>query len=290
MLAGLARPAGATRGVARRGVAGIQRRGARHRPCVLRRDLCDRRPRPETEALGTLCREYDVYHHGAGQGRHPDWPDRYFNIGFILDPEGEVILIHYKTSPLFPVEHSMCPHDVSTGGSSGTGARWMRFGLSSTPPIGRLGIMMANEGSYPENARALAMNGAEVVYRASIPHPCGVERLLRDPEPCPRPRQQHVPRRAEHGHLLPDGDVRGADRHVRRWLDDRRLSRPDRRQSQRYGGVSTSVCGPINIEALRHHRATSPWTNWMKDLRTEMYQMIYEDADVPENLYKERAP
>jgi predicted amidohydrolase len=31
--------------------------------------------------------------------------------------------------------------------------------------------MMANEGSYPENARALALNGAEVVYRASYPHP-----------------------------------------------------------------------------------------------------------------------
>ena len=30
--------------------------------------------------------------------------------------------------------------------------------------------MMANEGSYPENARGLAMNGAEVVYRASFPH------------------------------------------------------------------------------------------------------------------------
>jgi hypothetical protein len=31
--------------------------------------------------------------------------------------------------------------------------------------------MMANEGSYPENARALALNGAEVVSRASYPHP-----------------------------------------------------------------------------------------------------------------------
>jgi beta-ureidopropionase len=31
--------------------------------------------------------------------------------------------------------------------------------------IGRLGIMMANEGSYPENARALALNGVEVIYR-----------------------------------------------------------------------------------------------------------------------------
>jgi predicted amidohydrolase len=31
--------------------------------------------------------------------------------------------------------------------------------------------MMANEESYPENARALALNGAEVIYRASYPHP-----------------------------------------------------------------------------------------------------------------------
>ena len=59
---------------------------------------------------------------------------------------------------------------------------------------------------------------------------------------------------------------------------------------QRYGGVSTSVCGPINIEALRHHRATSPWTNWMKDLRTEMYQLVYEQPIYPKNLYADRAP
>ena len=32
-------------------------------------------------------------------------------------------------------------------------------------------FVMANEGSYPENARGLAMNGAEVVYRGPYPHP-----------------------------------------------------------------------------------------------------------------------
>ena len=37
--------------------------------------------------------------------------------------------------------------------------------------IGRLGIMMAMERNYPENGRGLAMNGAEVVYRASMPAP-----------------------------------------------------------------------------------------------------------------------
>jgi predicted amidohydrolase len=37
--------------------------------------------------------------------------------------------------------------------------------------IGRIGIMMANEASYPENARGLAMNGCEIAYRGPYPAP-----------------------------------------------------------------------------------------------------------------------
>ena len=69
-------------------------------------------PGPETDALGQLAREYDAYLMAQAKARHPDWPDRFFNVGFIVNPEGEVILQHYKVSPLFPVEHSVCPHDV----------------------------------------------------------------------------------------------------------------------------------------------------------------------------------
>jgi hypothetical protein len=50
------------------------------------------------------------------------------------------------------------------------------------------------------------------------------------------------------------------------------------------------VSGIIDIGALRHHRLTSPWTNWVKDLRTELYQMLYEDAVYPKNLYADDAP
>jgi hypothetical protein len=45
-----------------------------------------------------------------------------------------------------------------------------------------------------------------------------------------------------------------------------------------------------NIEALRHHRSNSKWTNWMKDLRIEMIQTIYEQPFYPKNLYADRAP
>jgi hypothetical protein len=37
---------------------------------------------------------------------------RFFDVGFILSPEGEVILRHHKVVPLLPVEHSVTPHNV----------------------------------------------------------------------------------------------------------------------------------------------------------------------------------
>jgi predicted amidohydrolase len=55
----------------------------------------------------------------------------------------------------------------TTGGIEKYGRTLDAFWPVVDTEIGRLGIMMANEGSYPENARALALNGAEVVYRAS---------------------------------------------------------------------------------------------------------------------------
>ena len=186
-------------------------------------------PGPETDMLGEIAREFDVYLVAQAKAKDPDFEGVFFNIGFILDPTGEVILKHYKSSPLFPVEHSVCPHDVWDRWIELHGRSLQSFFPVVDTPIGRLGVMMANEGSYPENARALAMNGAEVIYRPSYPHPGDGQRVLRDPEPRTRARQQPVRRRPEHGHLLPAARQRMAGRHVRRAQLHLRLPRPDRR-------------------------------------------------------------
>jgi predicted amidohydrolase len=128
-------------------------------------------PGEETDALGKIAKEFNAYVMAQAKARHPDLPDRYFNVGFIVSPRGKVILQHYKVSPLFPVEHSVCPHDVWDWWVEKYGRTLEAFWPVVDTEIGRMGIMMANEGSYPENARALALNGAEVVYRASYPHP-----------------------------------------------------------------------------------------------------------------------
>ena len=59
---------------------------------------------------------------------------------------------------------------------------------------------------------------------------------------------------------------------------------------QRDTNGSTFVSGPINIEALRHHRQSSQVTNWVKDIRTEMAQIIYEKPIYPKNLYADENP
>jgi hypothetical protein len=55
-------------------------------------------------------------------------------------------------------------------------------------------------------------------------------------------------------------------------------------------GGSSWVAGTIDVQALRHFRSNAKWGNWLKDLTTEQYRLIYEQPIYPKNLYAERAP
>lgn len=246
-------------------------------------------PGPETDALGEIAREYDVYVMAQAKARHPEWKDRFFNVGFIIDPSGAVILQHYKTTPLFPVEHSVCPHDVFDWWVDRYGRNLDAFWPVVDTEIGRMGIMMANEGSYPENARALAMNGAELVYRASIPHPAASNDYY-EIQSRARALDNNMYVLAPNVgtyYLTSESDTPIDTFGGASMLVDYRGQVVGKHA---YSGVSSWVCGPVNIEALRHHRSSSLWTNWMKDLRTELYQIVYEDPIYPKNLYAEREP
>jgi hypothetical protein len=57
-----------------------------------------------------------------------------------------------------------------------------------------------------------------------------------------------------------------------------------------YSGASSWVAGTVDVNALRHFRVNAKWGNWMKDLTTEQYRLIYEQPVYPKNLYADRAP
>jgi len=244
-------------------------------------------PGPETDALGQLARDYGTFVIAQAKARHPDWPARFFNVGFILSPDGDVILEHYKVSPLFPVEHSVCPHDIYDWWVERYGNTLQAFWPVVDTEIGRLGIMMANEGSYPENARALALNGAEVVYRASYPHPAtGNDYFEIQSRARALDNNLYIvaPNMGTY-YLFPEETTPIDTFGGRSYIIDykgRIVGRQD------YGGGSTYVAGPIDIEALRHHRAAAQWDNWLKDVRTELYRIVYEQPIYPKNLYLDR--
>ena len=246
-------------------------------------------PGPETDEIGRWARDLGVYIIAQAKVRHPDFPDRFFNMGFVISPDGEVILKHYKTTPLYPSERSISPHDVFDQWVERYGRTLDAFWPVVETPIGAIGIMMANEGSYPENARGLALNGCEIAYRGAFPHPGAASDMF----------EIQCRARALDNNMFviaPNVGTYHGSAESTRPIDlfgGQSMIVNHRGQivgRLRHGGVSTFVSGLVDIDALRHHRLTSAWTNWAKDLRTEMHQLIYEQPIYPKNLYADRAP
>ena len=181
------------------------------------------------------------------------------------------------------------PHDIFDWWVEKYGATLAAFWPVVDTEIGRLGIMMANEGSYPENARALALNGAEVVYRASYPHPAtGNEMFEIQSRARALDNNLYVvaPNMGTY-HLDADSDTPIDTFGGRSMVIDYRGRIVGK---QEYGGGATYVAGAIDIEALRFHRGNAQWDNWLKDVRSELYQLVYKGPIYPKNLYLNRAP
>lgn len=246
-------------------------------------------PGPETDRLGKLARACNVFIMAQAKARHEDWPDRFFNIGFIIDPNGEVILKHYKISALLACERSVSPHDIFDWWVEKYGRTLQAFWPVADTAIGRLGIMMAMEGNFPENGRGLALNGAEVVYRASLPAPFTQNDMF---EISNRARALEnnmymiAPNMSSY-YVFPDSTTPIDAVGGQSMIVDHRGAIVGK---QLFSNGSTFVTGVVDIEALRHHRQSAQVTNWTKDIRAELAQIVYEKPIYPKNLYANAIP
>ena len=75
------------------------------------------------------------------------------NTALVLSPEGELVASYRK---VFPWE----PHEPSVPGD--------RFVTFDVPDVGRLGLSICYDGSFPETCRELAWMGAEAVLQVSL--------------------------------------------------------------------------------------------------------------------------
>jgi predicted amidohydrolase len=246
-------------------------------------------PGPETRFLSDLAKHWNAFIIGQAKARHEEFPDRFFNIGFAIDPRGEIVLKHYKLATLYPVEHSVTPHDVWDRWIELYGRTLDAFYPVADTEIGRLGVLMANEGSYSENARGLAMNGAEVVYRAAYPHPHTGNEFFEIQNRARALDNNFYVVAPNMGTYFLDAD---SDLPIDTFGGQSMVVDYRGRivGQHRYGAGSSYVAGTIDIDALRDFRTRAQWDNWLKDLRTEIYQLIYEQPVYPKNLYLDRAP
>ena len=132
------------------------------------RDLFIDIPGPETDRLAALARHYDTYIVVQCKARWPEViDDRFFNTLLVISRQGEIVHKAAKNH-VWCRERSCVPHDVYD--------RWVElFGdgidafypVLRTDDIGNIGTICCSDGEYPEAVRALAFNGAEVVYRPS---------------------------------------------------------------------------------------------------------------------------
>jgi beta-ureidopropionase len=191
-------------------------------------------------------------------------------------------------------EHSCTPHDVYD--------RWVEvFGESleafypvlRTDDIGNIGSLCCSDGEYPEAVRALAFNGAEVVYRPSeaIPmtnsgYPGGGTWMIQNQAHahfnsvymiCPNVGPVFLHPRMKHPF-----DVAGGHSHIVDYFGSVVSYSPS--------GYNTAVSAIIDIEALRQFRVMNLNSNWLKDLRTEIFRKMYDRPIHPANLWMKKDP
>ena len=251
-------------------------------------------PGPETDRLASLAKRYGTYVVAQCKARLPEVvPDRFFNAMFVISPQGKIVHRAVKNH-VWCRERSCTPHDVYD--------RWVElygdgteafYPVLRTEEIGNVGTICCSDGEYPEAVRALALNGAEVVYRPSeaMPmtgssYPGGGSWMVQNRGHaqfnsvymvCPNVGPVYL-----HPKMRHPVDIAGGNSHI---VDYR-----GEVISYSASGANTMVAAIIDIEALRRFRTMNLNSNWTKDLRTELYRHMYDRPIHPKNLWLEREP
>lgn len=246
-------------------------------------------PGKETDTLGEYATEFDIFLVASAKEKAPDYDDKFYNTAFIINPDGEVILKHRKVTTLLPVERSVTPHDVWDDWTETHGDDLDTLFKVADTDIGRIGISLAIEGAYPEYARGLAMNGAEVICRIACPEPLVANeswKIQNQARALDNSCYVVAPNLATY-YLTPEEETPVDTFGGGSMIVDHKGTMLSEHE---YGAGSSYCAGVIDIEGLREFRTRSPLLNWIKDLRTEIIQPIYDRELYPKNLWLDRQP
>ncbi len=251
-------------------------------------------PGPETEILAEKAKQLDSYIAAELlMVRDEDFPGHLFNVAFLISPQGEVIYKRAKaTSDAYEggALGTTNPHDLYDEWveKKGNGNALDAIFPVAKTDIGNIGYIICHEGAYPEISRGLAMNGAEIIIRATLIDPQVSNGMWEIQNRAHAVfNQVYVvspnlgPQVDATGHLY---DLFGGSSMI---VDHKG------HVVAKHEGVSggdSFVSTVIDLEALRRSRIANGVTNWFKDLRTEQYAAIYEQPIYEKNQYADAPP
>lgn len=243
-------------------------------------------PGPETDQLAEKAVQWNTHIIAQAKSKMEEFPDRFFNTMFIIDPSGKVIHQHRK-HVVFTIEHSTTPHDVYDQWVMMFGEGLDAFFPVARTEIGNIGACICMEGNFPETARGLAMNGAEIIYRpSSAEHKVslGIWEVQNRARAIDNNCYVIAPNTGHH--YVDDDDTRGFFTGGRSMIVDYR----GQVLHINYETGDAFVAAPFNIYALRKHRTTSKHLNWIPHIKSEIYRKIYEKPVWPKNMAIKEPP
>lgn len=251
-------------------------------------------PGPETDALGRKAKDLGAFIAAElYMVRDDDFPDRYFNVAFIVSPKGEIVYKRYKaTSDAY--EGGMLgncnPHDVWDDwiAKKGGGDVMNAIYPVAKTEIGNIGIAICHEGVYPEVVRGLAMNGAEIIIRPTLIEPAVMTGMWE------LQNRAHAMFNQVYVVAPNLGPTIQKDGGIIDLFGGRSMIVNNRGTivAEQTGWTSgdSFVTTVIDVEALRKVRMANGLYNQFKDLRTEQYAAIYAKPIYPKNQYLKAPP
>lgn len=251
-------------------------------------------PGPETEILAEKAKQYNTYIAAELlMVRDDDFPGHLFNVAFLISPQGEVVYRRAKaTSDAYEggALATTNPHDIYDEWVEKKGkgdALDAIFPVAKTE-IGNIGYIICHEGAYPEISRGLAMNGAEIIIRATLIEPQTSSGMWELQNRAHAMFNQVVVVAPNLGPQVDDYgqpyDLFGGQSMI---VDHKGHVLT---KHEGVSGVPSFVSSVVDIEALRRSRIANGVTNWFKDLRTEQYAAIYSEPIYEKNQYAEELP
>lgn len=251
---------------------------------------CINIPGSETEVLGEICKRQGFYLSCGAYESHPAFPGRIFNSQFLLGPSGEVLGVHRKYNNWIPFETSATsPHDVFDEYRAvfGEGKSLLEtfFPVYDTD-IGRIGMLTCNDGLYPENWRALGLQGAEIVIHGNLPEPYAsppydwrelFARTFAVANMCYVVSPSFG---AKVGGNMPEYSTGGANGSLVVDPLGRIVSQVP------YPG-ETMTSAEVALDHMRRRRADPGSYNFFAHLRTEAYREMYSEEIYPANVLAE---